>query len=132
MVMNLIFLIGTLSLLQASLTLPGIVGILLTLGMSVDANVLINERIREEARKGRTPVSAVRTGFSRAMSTIVDANVTTLLKMLILYALGSGPVKGFAVTISIGIVTSMFTAIVLVRMLMATWLRRARPKTLLA
>jgi protein-export membrane protein SecD len=130
MVMNLIFLIGTLSLLQASLTLPGIVGILLTLGMSVDANVLINERIREEARKGRGVISAIQTGFHRAMSTIVDANATTLLKMLILFALASGPVRGFAVTISIGILTSFFTAIVLVRLIISLWYRRTRPKAL--
>ncbi|MGA7712028.1 MAG: protein translocase subunit SecD [Rhizomicrobium sp.] len=129
---NLCFLIGILSLLQASLTLPGIVGILLTVGMSVDANVLINERIREEARKGRGPVSAIQTGFKKAMSTIVDANATTLLKMLILFLLTEGTVKGFAVTISIGILTSLFTAVVLVRLLMALWLRQARPKALLA
>jgi SecD/SecF fusion protein len=132
LVVNLCMLMGLLSLLQASLTLPGIVGILLTVGMSVDANVLINERIREEARKGRGPVSAIQTGFSKAMSTIVDANLTTLLKMIILFMLGSGPVKGFAVTISLGIMTSMFTAIVLVRLIIALWLRRARPKALLA
>ena len=132
LVINLCMLMGLLSLLQASLTLPGIVGILLTVGMSVDANVLINERIREEARKGRGPVSAIQTGFSKAMSTIIDANLTTLVKMVILFMLGSGPVRGFAVTISLGILTSMFTAIVLVRLLIALWLRRARPKALLA
>jgi protein-export membrane protein SecD len=132
LVVNLCLLLGLLSLLQASLTLPGMVGILLTVGMSVDANVLINERIREEARKGRGPVSAIQTGFSKAMATIIDANLTTLLKMLILFLLGSGPVKGFAVTISIGILTSMFTAVVLVRLIIALWLRRTRPKTLLA
>ncbi|MGO8866580.1 MAG: protein translocase subunit SecD [Alphaproteobacteria bacterium] len=132
LVINLCMLMGLLSLLQASLTLPGIVGILLTVGMSVDANVLINERIREEARKGRGPVSAIQTGFSKAMSTIIDANLTTLLKMMILFMLGSGPVKGFAVTISLGIMTSMFTAIVVVRLFIALWVRRARPKALLA
>jgi SecD/SecF fusion protein len=132
LVVNLCMLMGALSLLQASLTLPGIVGILLTVGMSVDANVLINERIREESRKGRGPVSAIQTGYSKAMSTIIDANLTTLIKMLILFTLASGPVKGFAVTISIGILTSMFTSIVLVRLMVATWLRRTRPKTLMA
>ncbi len=131
MIANLVLLIGALSLLQASLTLPGIVGILLTVGMSVDANVLINERIREEARKGKTALAAIQTGFSRAMSTIIDANMTTLLKMVILYGLaGSGPVRGFAITISIGILTSMFTSIVLVRLLIASWYRTARPRTL--
>ena len=132
LIISLLLLMGALSLLQASLTLPGIVGILLTVGMSVDANVLINERIREEARKGRTALSAIQTGFSKAMSTIVDANVTTLLKMAILYGLASGPVRGFAITISLGIITSMFTAIVLVRFMMAQWYRVTRPKMLLA
>ncbi|HUA52263.1 MAG TPA: protein translocase subunit SecD [Candidatus Sulfotelmatobacter sp.] len=127
---NLALLLGLLSLLQATLTLPGIVGILLTIGMSVDANVLINERIREETRKGRLPIGAMQTGFSRAFGTILDANLTTLIKMMILFVLGSGPVRGFAVTISLGIMTSMFTAIVFVRMLMAVWLRRTRPKLL--
>jgi SecD/SecF fusion protein len=130
LIANLTLLIGVLSLLQASLTLPGIVGILLTVGMSVDANVLINERIREEARKGHTALSAIQKGFSRAMTTIVDANMTTLLKMMILYALGSGPVRGFAITISLGIMTSMFTAIVLVRLMIALWYKRTRPKLL--
>ncbi len=127
---NLALLLGALSLLQATLTLPGIVGILLTIGMSVDANVLINERIREETRKGRLPIGAMQTGFSRAFGTILDANLTTLIKMGILFILGSGPIKGFAVTISLGIMTSMFTAIVFVRLLMAMWLRRTRPKLL--
>jgi SecD/SecF fusion protein len=130
MIINLALLIGALSLLQASLTLPGIVGILLTVGMSVDANVLINERIREEARKGKTALAAIHTGFTKAMSTIFDANATTLLKMVILYGLGSGPVRGFAITISLGIITSFFTAVVLVRLMIAAWYRRTRPKTL--
>jgi SecD/SecF fusion protein len=130
LIVNLCLLLGALSLLQASLTLPGIVGILLTVGMSVDANVLINERIREETRKGRGPLSAIQTGFSRAMTTIIDANLTTLLKMAILYQLGSGPVRGFAITISIGILTSMFTAIVLVRLMIALWYKQVRPKTM--
>src|SRR5262249_34151600 len=94
------------------------------------ANVLINERIREEARKGKTALAAITTGFTRAMSTIFDANATTLLKMVILYALGSGPVRGFAITISIGIITSFFTAVVLVRLMIASWYRRTRPKVL--
>ncbi|MFZ0694356.1 MAG: protein translocase subunit SecD [Alphaproteobacteria bacterium] len=132
LVLDIVLLIGALSFFQANLTLPGIVGILLTIGMSVDANILINERIREEARKGRTPLSAIQTGSSKAMATIIDANVTTLLKMLILFTLASGPVKGFAITITLGILTSMFTAIVLVRLIMSLWLRRARPKALLA
>ena len=127
---NVAMIFGVLSLLNATLTLPGIAGMLLTLGMSVDANVLINERIREETKLGRTPVAALDAGFRRAFSTIFDANCTTIIKMLILYALGSGPVKGFAVTITIGIATSMFTAVVFVRWLISLWLRRRRPKAL--
>ncbi|MEI6557847.1 MAG: protein translocase subunit SecD [Rhodospirillaceae bacterium] len=127
---NLILTLGVLSLLQATLTLPGLAGILLTLGMSVDANILINERIREETRKGKSPFAAMEAGFRRAFSTIVDANLTTLIKMLLLFALGSGAVKGFAVTISFGILTSMFTATVLARLMMVSWLRWKRPQAL--
>jgi protein-export membrane protein SecD len=92
--------------------------------------VLINERIREEVKRGRTPIAAMEAGFSRAFSTIVDANVTSLLKMPLLFVFGSGPVKGFAVTISLGILTSMFTATVLVRLMMGLWYRARRPKLL--
>ncbi len=127
---NLILTLGVLSILQATLTLPGLAGILLTLGMSVDANILINERIREEVRKGKSPFAAMEAGFRRAFATIVDANLTTLIKMLLLFALGSGAVKGFAVTISFGILTSMFTATVLARLMMVSWLRWKRPQTL--
>jgi SecD/SecF fusion protein len=127
---NFILTIGLLSAITATLTLPGIAGMLLTLGMSVDANVLINERIREETKLGRSPIAALDAGFRRAFSTIFDANVTTLIKMAILYVLGSGPVQGFAVTISLGICTSMFTAIVVVRWIMSLWLRRVRPSAL--
>jgi preprotein translocase subunit SecD len=127
---NLFLTIAALSLMHATLTLPGIAGILLALGLSVDANILINERIREEVRRGRTPFSAMEQGFSRAFSTIVDSNLTTLIKMLILFAFGTGPVRGFAVTISVGILTSMFTATVLVRLLMVWWLRSRRPALL--
>jgi preprotein translocase subunit SecD len=127
---NLILTMALLSLLSATLTLPGIAGMLLTLGMSVDANVLINERIREETKLGRSPIAALDAGFRRAFSTIFDANVTTLIKMAILYVLGSGSVKGFAVTISLGICTSMFTAIVFVRWVISVWLRRRRPTAL--
>jgi protein-export membrane protein SecD len=130
LVANLILIVAAMSLLQATLTLPGIAGILLTLGMAVDANVLINERIREETKHGKTPMAALDAGFARALSTIVDANLTTLIKMLLLYMFGSGPVKGFAVTISIGILTSMVTATLLVRLLILTWIRYRRPKLL--
>lgn len=123
---NLILTLGIMSLLQATLTLPGIAGLLLTLGMSVDANVLINERIREETKLGKSVLASLENGFKRAYSTIIDANLTTLLKMLILYALGSGAVKGFAVSISIGILTSMFTATVLVRLMIVAWMPRGR------
>jgi protein-export membrane protein SecD len=130
LLVNLVMTLAAMSLLQATLTLPGIAGLLLTLGMSVDANVLINERIREEVKLGKSPMAAMSAGFSRAFSTIFDANVTTLIKMALLYSLGSGTVKGFAVTISIGILTSMFTATVLVRLMMVTWLRQRRPTLL--
>ena len=127
---NLFLIVGALSILQATLTLPGIAGILLTIGMAVDANVLINERIREETRHGKTPLAAIEAGFSRAFATILDSNLTTLIKMALLFAFGSGTVKGFAVTISLGIVTSMFTAILGSRLIMVTWLRRRRPVAL--
>ena len=130
LIFNLFLIIGALSLLQATLTLPGIAGILLTIGMAVDANVLINERIREETKHGKTPMAAIEAGFSRAFATILDSNLTTLIKMALLFAFGSGTVKGFAVTISLGIVTSMFTAIIGSRLIMVTWLRRRRPVAL--
>jgi preprotein translocase subunit SecD len=109
---NLVLLIALLSLLQASLTLPGIAGIVLTVGMAVDANVLIFERIREELRNGNSPQASIRGGYEKAFSTIADANITTLIAALVLFAFGTGPIKGFAVTLTLGIMTSMFTAIV--------------------
>ena len=127
---NMILIFGGLSFLQATLTLPGIAGIVLTVGMAVDANVLIFERIREEVRVGRTPISAVEAGFARAITTIIDANLTTLIAALLLYQFGSGPIRGFAVTLSIGIATSMFTAIMVTRLLIVTWLRRKQPEVL--
>ena len=130
LVANMILILGSLSALQATLTLPGIAGIVLTIGMAVDANVLIFERIREEVRAGRTPISAIDAGYSRALTTIIDANVTTLIASVLLYAFGSGPVRGFAVTLSIGIVTSMFTAIMLTRLFVVVWLRSKRPDSL--
>jgi preprotein translocase subunit SecD len=116
--------------LQATLTLPGIAGIVLTIGMAVDANVLVFERIREEQRAGRTPISAVDAGYSRALTTIIDANLTTFIAALLLYMFGSGPVKGFAVTLAIGLCTSMFTALMVTRIMVVTWLRKRRPKRL--
>jgi SecD/SecF fusion protein len=129
-IVNLLLTIAALSVLQATLTLPGIAGLLLSVGMSVDANILINERIREELRNGKPPFSAMEAGFSKAWSTIIDSNLTTLIKMAILYAFGAGLVRGFAVTIFLGILISMFTATLLVRLMMTTWMRRYRPKTL--
>ncbi|MDA1264672.1 MAG: protein translocase subunit SecD [Planctomycetota bacterium] len=117
LVANLIFLTGALAFLQATLTLPGVAGILLTVGMAVDANILIYERIREEADRGRKPLQSAKGGFQHALSTIVDANLTTLITGLILYRFGSGPVRGFATTLSIGILTSMFSALVVTRVL---------------
>jgi len=111
LIMNLVLIVAVLSLLQATLTLPGIAGIVLTVGMAVDANVLIFERIREELRNGNTPQSSIQAGYEKALSTIADANITTLIAAIVLYIFGTGPIKGFAITLSIGIVTSMFTAI---------------------
>lgn len=122
--------VGALSLLGATLTLPGIAGIVLTIGMAVDSNVLIYERIREERRNGRSVIQAIDTGFSKALATIVDSNVTSLIATVVLFFLGTGPVKGFAVTYAIGILTTVFTAFTFTRMLVAIWLRRARPKEL--
>ena len=121
---------GALSLLQATLTLPGIAGIVLTIGMAVDANVLVFERIREEVATGKTPFAAVDSGYKRALTTIVDANLTTLIVAILLFQFGSGPVRGFAVTLGIGIFTSVFTAVMLTRLLVVWWLRRRRPAAL--
>jgi len=115
--LNLVLIVSVLSLLQATLTLPGVAGIVLTVGMAVDANVLIFERIREEIRNGNTPQASIHLGYDRALSTIVDANITTLIAALVLFNFGTGPIKGFAVTLSIGILTSMFTAILLSRVI---------------
>jgi preprotein translocase subunit SecD len=111
--MNLVFIIAVMSLIPgAALTLPGIAGIVLTVGMAVDANVLIFERIREELRLGNSPQAAIHSGYDKAFSSIADANITTLIAAVVLFVFGTGPIKGFAVTLSIGIITSMFTAIV--------------------
>lgn len=125
---NLIFLVALLSAFQATLTLPGIAGIVLTIGMAVDNNVLIFERIREEQRFGRSVISAIDAGYTRAFATILDSNLTTLIAAILLYFMGSGPVRGFAVTLAIGIATSMFSANMLTRMMVLTWMRRTKPK----
>jgi preprotein translocase subunit SecD len=112
---NMMFLIGLLSVLQATLTLPGMAGIALTLGMAIDANVLINERIREELRNGTSPQAAIAAGYDRAFGTILDSNITTLIAGIALFMFGSGPVKGFAVVLCLGILTSMFSAVMVSR-----------------
>jgi len=127
---NLFLIMGVLSTLGATLTLPGIAGIVLTVGMAVDANVLIYERIREESRQGRSPLNAIDAGYKRALATILDANITTLIAAIILFAIGSGPIKGFAITLAIGIITTVFTAFVFSRFLIAMWVQARRPKTL--
>ena len=130
LVFNLALIMALLSVLGATLTLPGIAGIVLTIGMAVDANVLILERIKEEVRNGRSPISAIDAGYRRALTTIIDSNLTTLIAALLLFNFGTGPIKGFAVTLSMGIVSSMFTAIMLTRFLIVIWLRQKRPSKL--
>jgi preprotein translocase subunit SecD len=127
---NVVMILGILSLLGATLTLPGIAGIVLTVGMAVDSNVLIYERVREEVRSGRTPLNSLDAGFSRALATIIDSNLTTFIAAAVLFFVGSGPVKGFALTLGIGIVTTVFTAFTLTRLLIATWVRMLRPRTI--
>ena len=126
---NIVIIAAALAALGATLTLPGIAGIILTIGMAVDANVLIFERIREELRLGKTALAAVDAGFDRAALTIMDANVTTLIAALVLFQFGSGPVKGFAVTLSIGVVSSVFTALVLSRAIFDYMLITRKKKT---
>ena len=125
---NIALIFAILSFLQATLTLPGIAGIVLTIGAALDANVLVFERIREELRNGRTPISAIDAGYSRALSAIIDANMTTLIAAFLLLIFGSGPVKGFGVTLSVGIVTSIFSAIMVTRLIVVAWLRYAKPR----
>ena len=127
---NMVLLIAVLTALQATLTLPGIAGMVLTMGMAVDANVLIYERIREEMHAGKTVIAAIDAGFRRATATIIDTNMTHVLAAAILYAVGTGPVRGFAVTLGLGVITSFFTAVMVTRLIVVTWLRRRRPKAL--
>ncbi len=127
---NVALIIAILSILGATLTMPGIAGIVLTVGMAVDSNVIIYERVREERRQGRSLVQSLDSGFAKALATIVDANFTTFIAAVILFYLGSGPVRGFAVTLAIGIVTTVFTAFTLTRWMIALWLKRAKPKEL--
>ncbi|MDG3041975.1 protein translocase subunit SecD [Roseicyclus marinus] len=130
LILNVGLIFGVLSLIGATLTLPGIAGIVLTIGMAVDANVLVFERIREELKTAKGPARAIELGYSRALSAIVDANLTTFIIAVILFVLGSGPVRGFSVTLGIGIITSVFTAIYVTRLIIVTWFDRARPKTI--
>ena len=125
---NLCLMLGSLSLLGATLTLPGIAGIALTMGMAVDANVLIYERIREEVRAGRSAINAIDAGFSRALATILDSNITTFIAAAVLFYIGTGPVRGFAVTLGVGIITTLFTAFTLTRLIVAYWVRLWRPR----
>jgi preprotein translocase subunit SecD len=129
-VINVFVILGVLALLKGTLTLPGIAGFVLTIGTAVDANVLINERIREERRRGRSVVQAVELGYKEASRTIFEANMTHAISGIIMFILGSGPVKGFAVVLLIGICTSVFTAVTFTRMLVAQWIRREKPKTI--
>ncbi|MGP9810832.1 protein translocase subunit SecD [Rhodopseudomonas sp. NSM] len=126
---NVAMIFGVLSLLNATLTLPGIAGIVLTVGIAVDSNVLIYERIREELRAGRNAISAIDAGFKRALSTILDSNITTFIAAAVLFYIGTGPVRGFAVTLGIGIITTVFTAFTVTRLIVATWVRWKRPQT---
>ncbi len=126
---NVAMIFGLLSLLGATLTLPGIAGIVLTVGIAVDSNVLIYERIREEVRGGRTPITAIDAGFTRALATIMDSNITTFIAAAVLFFIGTGPVQGFAVTLGLGIVTTVFTAFTLTRLIVAYWVRWQRPQT---
>ena len=125
---NVAMIFGVLSLLNATLTLPGIAGIVLTVGIAVDSNVLIYERIREEVRGGRTPINAIDAGFTRALATILDSNITTFIAAAVLFYIGTGPVRGFAVTLGIGIITTVFTAFTLTRLIVAYWVRWRRPQ----
>ncbi len=127
---NIVLIFAALSMLGATLTLPGIAGIVLTMGLAVDGNVLIFERMREELRQAKSPGRAIELGYERASSAIVDANVTALLSAIIMYAIGSGPVRGFAITLGIGIITSQFTAVYVSRSIISAWYRWRRPKTI--
>jgi preprotein translocase subunit SecD len=126
---NVTMIIGVLSMFNATLTLPGIAGIVLTVGMAVDSNVLIYERVREEVRGGRSAINSLDAGFSRALATILDSNITTFIAAAVLFFIGSGPVRGFALTLGIGIITTVFTAFTLTRLMVASWYRYLRPRT---
>lgn len=130
LVVNVLLILGIMSFTQATLTFPGIAGLILTLAVAVDANVLIYERIRDEAHAGRSPISALEHGYSRALVSIMDANITSAISALIMFQFGSGPIRGFAWTLLIGVITSVFTAVVITQVLIGLWFRATRPKAL--
>lgn len=130
LIINVGLIFGLLSLIGATLTLPGIAGIVLTVGMAVDANVLVFERIREELKTSKGPARAIELGYEKALSAILDANITTFITAVILFVMGSGPVRGFAITLGLGILTSVFTAIYVTRLMVVIWFERRRPKTI--
>ena len=129
LIVNALMIVALMSMIGTTLTLPGIAGLVLTIGMAVDANVLIYERIREELRAGKTAIAAIDAGFNRAIVAIADSQLTTLAAAIIMFWLGSGPIRGFAVTLSLGIFTSVFTAVTVTRLLVALWLKVERAKT---
>ena len=128
LIINVGLIFGLLSMIGATLTLPGIAGIVLTVGMAVDANVLIFERIREELKSAKGPARAIELGYEKALAAILDANITTFITAVILFVMGSGPVRGFAVTLGLGIMTSVFTAIFVTRLIIIIWFERRQPK----
>jgi len=130
LIVNALMILGIMAIFNATLTLPGIAGFVLTIGAAVDANVLINERIREEQRRGRKILDAIETGYTEASTAIFDANITNVIAAALMFYFGSGPIRGFAVVLFIGIVTSVFTAVNFTRMLVALWIKRKRPRTL--
>ena len=130
LIVNALMILGIMAVFNATLTLPGIAGFVLTIGAAVDANVLINERIREELKRGRKTLDALETGYKEASTAIFDANITNTIAAALMFYFGSGPIRGFAVVLFIGIVTSVFTAVNFTRMLVALWVKRKRPRTL--
>ena len=130
LVLNGLLIVAAMSLTQATLTLPGIAGLILTFAVAVDANVLIYERMRDEARAGRSVIASMDAGFNKAWGTILDANLTTLVAALIMFIFGAGPVRGFAWTLTIGVFTSVFASVLVAQVLLAYWLKTARPKKL--
>ena len=131
LMMNMVLILAILTSIGATLTLPGIAGIVLTIGMAVDANVIVFERIKEEVRKNKNIFDAVKNGYEMALSSIIDANVTTFIAALVLFCFGSGPVKGFSITLGVGILTSVFTAIYVTRLFILLYLRWVKPKSIL-